>query len=89
MYIPGINPETVATGSAVELKDGIFGPEETLQSPVLGGVGVFPARVVEVAGLQSSWSGPASAWLGIEFMVTVTSAKLTGQVPFVIVQRNP
>ena len=36
-------------------------PWTTVHTPTAGGVGTFPCRKVWSSGLQSSWSGPASA----------------------------
>ncbi len=66
-----------------EVITAVFGPLTCDQVPVPT-TGAFPARI-PVVWLQTLWSAPAKAIVGISLIVTTSSDEDAGQLPLFIV----
>ena len=85
VYTPGINPVIEVVGELGVMMVGVLGPLTNVHSPVPT-TGVFPERFILFTA-HKDWEGPATAVVGPDKMLMVTSEKLI-QAPFVIVQRK-
>src|SRR5690606_21644939 len=88
MFSPTARPVTVAFGS--EASEKVPCPCCTVHTPVAGKVRALPASVALVTGVQTCWSGPASA-TGFSSLYTVMliwSEVGASQGPFSTVHSN-